>query len=145
MRISDWSSDVCSSDILEKRARPRRAVAIDLARHQKRSQRRDRWRIETARETDQADQPVGAEQPLVRRQPHTHARPRQQGDRRGAEQHHDNGIADQAALLAAISEMSTEQGDRKSTRLYSSHYCATRLPSSAGKKKNNKPTQLQTH
>src|SRR3546814_7523464 len=33
--------------------------------------------------------------------------------------------------------------DRKSTRLNSSHYCASRMPSSAGKKKQTKPTTNQ--
>src|SRR3546814_7541994 len=49
-------------------------------------------------------------------------------------------IDDQTLLYADIGEKATHQVDRQSTRLNSSHYCASRMPSSACQKK-LKPTK----
>src|SRR3546814_20428258 len=35
MRISDWSSDVCSSDLLDRRARDHHAVKVGALRHRR--------------------------------------------------------------------------------------------------------------
>src|SRR3546814_10249970 len=47
-----------------------------------------------------------------------------------------------AALRIVAAEASVARGDRKSTRLNSSHYCASRMPSSAYKKKNKTKTKI---
>src|SRR3546814_7119533 len=97
MRISDWSSDVCSSDLRRRRrlVQPHRIAPVGDALEQ-----------EIAVEFGQrrrAHAPLGIDefdaQPL-----------------------------DRVAAVAA-------QEDRKSTRLNSSHSCASRMPSSACKNK----------
>src|SRR3546814_3982712 len=110
MRISDWSSDVCSSDLarqLDATARTRQNLAYTLALA-------GRWReSKMVASQDLSPQDAGkrvGEWAVL-------ARP-------GAE-------AQQVAQLMGV----TPQADRKSTRLNSSHYSATRLPSSAWKNK----------
>src|SRR3546814_10226947 len=117
MRISDWSSDVCSSDLL---ARGGGGLLL-----------RDRGAF------------VGGEQ-LVDQHGERGARPSEQhgaGDQRDAllpdgadTQEPDMAVrANEDSMVlkqrrAALAQIA--QADRKSTRLHSSHYCATRLPSS---------------
>src|SRR3546814_8953671 len=111
MRISDWSSDVCSSDLDETpdahRLGGKRAVkgAEDIVAHS-----RDRIAL------DQGHMLVGGR--MI------------DGLRLPAAEDAEDGIpvsdigqfGDQLDLAAL---------DRKSTRLNSSHYCASRMPSSA--------------
>src|SRR3546814_4056140 len=101
MRISDWSSDVCSSDLQEDRLHHRRGGAqadflgIGLDLHA----------LETTRQRDDDAEDGRLDQPHP-----------QVMDR-----HH-------------LPQPLDEGEDRKSTRLNSSHYCASRMPSYAWKK-----------
>src|SRR3546814_7828955 len=92
MRISDWSSDVCSSDLEQ----------ADLRRQRKHA---DEQRP-PGREGD-GDDKIGD-----RRRGH-HPRP------------------DETEAVHHITDLGNLLGDRKSTRLNSSHSCASRMPSSA--------------
>src|SRR3546814_8310419 len=124
MRISDWSSDVCSSDLtpragrLEVPAAGRRGgVAYVLqATH------------------------VNEHLPLTVRETVTMGRYAHTGplrrlgadDRAVVERSMDAlGISDLAALPLHELSSGQRQRDRKSTPLNSSHYCASRIPSSA--------------
>src|SRR3546814_2220559 len=104
MRISDWSSDVCSSDLLTScvfhvAARSIATQALSIFG--------DHSDVMAARGTGFAL--LGAA---------------------SVQEAHDLALVAQSATLEA-------RVDRKSTRLNSSHYCATRMPSFACKKKNN--------
>src|SRR3546814_5253254 len=119
MRISDWSSDVCSSDLdLRDRAdgvlealEVAGLVTLQLDLHQELGCRRDllqrHLRMVAADEAGlvEALQAVPA------------------GRRREA---HPGG-----QLRLGDAPLRLEDGDRKSTRLNSSHSCAARMPSSA--------------
>src|SRR3546814_8336190 len=124
MRISDCSSDVCSSDLslaiaLHALVAQRLLAAFELL-EQRRSHRQcdgdgehvdDREMRESGRHRRvdiRVFRHVGGEQDV-----------RGAGQRRAAGGHRDH-------------------GDRKSTRLQSSHYCAPRMPSSALKKNKKK-------
>src|SRR3546814_3768877 len=122
MRISDWSSDVCSSDLSYPRALAPQPEDDDLPR--------DRDRADD--EHDVAERPYPAQrfkEALLKelgaaRIPHARRHARfelEQPDRQqaGEDHQHKPGV------------------DRKSTRLNSSHQCATRMTSSACKKKPN--------
>src|SRR3546814_3162705 len=109
MRISDWSSDVCSSDLVRGRALP------EVADGQKPVQRRILYAMQ-AMGLGSGAKPVKSARVV--------------GDVLG--KYHPHG--DQAAYDAMV------RIDRKSTRLNSSHYCASRMPSSACKKKAHKLT-----
>src|SRR3546814_1705812 len=105
MRISDWSSDVCSSDL---------DGDVSLARHHRRVDHVHR--VEHRRQQ---------------------AAERYLGERPGVE------VGDVALVLdghlrqAGVGELPCEAAellgelDRKSTRLNSSHYCESRMPSAA--------------
>src|SRR3546814_3709061 len=100
MRISDWSSDVCSSDLV---------VVQDAG---------GCFALHVADAIiEQAVSPAGEPRDTLRFERASaiavpgHAQP----------------LFDLAALARAM----TMAGDRKSTRLNSSHQCATRMPSSA--------------
>src|SRR3546814_1624474 len=103
MRISEWSSDVCSSDLLA-----RRDSRIAAAKQ----------RLES--EMAAFRQAMGVQSGIV------------------------ENVRDDAETLKAIVDRSqgaegglqaAQATDRKSTRLNSSHYCASRMPSSARTKK----------
>src|SRR3546814_4758833 len=103
MRISDWSSDVCSSDlrrIIESLNRPLRPT---VAFHEQGHCQED-WR-RCGRQSD-ADPHVTA----LRETPFEGS----------------TYIVEARKVWRALLS-----GDRKSTRLNSSHYCAYRMPSSA--------------
>src|SRR3546814_10481680 len=107
MRISDWSSDVCSSDLLEILGLVDRFAvglhdAIGGAQHQ-------------LAHADALEVEVVADH-LDRRRHHV------------GELH----LAD-AQSAAAAGRAEPAEKDRKSTRLKSSPYCASRMPSSACK------------
>src|SRR3546814_8926274 len=105
MRSSDWSSDVCSSDLLEE---PGNWIAlIELFRNAAHFGDDDRRKIDLGFFVEPGLAPVA----LAR-------------DRAGCI---DEAPGDSAVFV--------DEGDRKSTRLNSSHYCAYRMPYSAGKKK----------
>src|SRR3546814_9142874 len=114
MRISDWSSDVCSSDLGELTIRP--ATGLTLAANAL-------WlktRINDYDGTNAAGQPEnfdGAEFIYS---------PEFQGSVTLA---YDTPVSDTFDLTGAV--RARYQRDRKSTRLNSSHYCASRMPSSA--------------
>src|SRR3546814_6143869 len=129
MRISDWSPDVCSSDLLGLRLDPGDAIeARDRAvEHAKRALDLDR-EVDVARRVDDVD-------PVI--VPETGRRGRRDRDpalllllhpvhRRGPPM----GLAD----LVVLAGIEMDALDRKSTRLNSSHLCAARLPSYAQKK-----------
>src|SRR3546814_1454353 len=109
MRISDWSSDVCSSDLLRRRDHPADG-------HDPRAHVPDR--AETVR-LDGVDARAPAQD---------------EGDP-GALQGRQ--AAPAAGDHAALQEREGQSGrglpaeDRKSTSMNSSHYCAYRMPSSA--------------
>src|SRR3546814_6424877 len=105
MRISDWSSDVCSSDL---RMHP--ALEIPVAGEHR------------------ADGEVLGLDGVVDRL----------GQRAGVADAGGAAIADEVeaervevVLQICRLEIVRDDLDRKSTRLHSSHYCATRMPSSA--------------
>src|SRR3546814_4628365 len=141
MRISDWSSDVCSSDLLrireaggphelERRARRRRLfVGIGDGEH-----RRHRTGHPKLVEIGIADE--------LYRVPRRPAR-REVADRVTANVEaigHD--LAD---VRHAVLQRAERAKDRKSTRLNSSHYCASRMPSSACKKNKQPPRPHTSH
>src|SRR3546814_8741453 len=103
MRISDWSSDVCSSDL----------TRIDMAR-------------------DVAQRLAEAAPDVVFNA--LHGTPGEDGtvqgllDLMGLRYTH-SGLA--TSVLAIDKQLTKTLLDRKSTRLNSSHYCASRTPSSA--------------
>src|SRR3546814_3742240 len=104
MRISDWSSDVCSSDLA--------TIAVgDLHEHV-------RARVATGHRAGRTDR----KHPLALIADITHRRAR------GIGAHERLGpglIAGKQKLTIGVT------ADRKSTRLNSSHSCASRMPSSA--------------
>src|SRR3546814_8352184 len=108
MRISDWSSDVCSSDLRlgTEQYRTRPAPAL-----------RDNAGVRALHRRS------------LRERSLRHRRLHPGGRRRGRRSLLRGGGA--AILLAA-------RKDRKSTRLNSSHSCASRMPSSACKTKTTK-------
>src|SRR3546814_9809346 len=119
MRISDWSSDVCSSDlmvhVLEEgllqglgQVAPRREVPLQAAQHQNEVQHDG---LEAAVEVvGHPEVPVQPRLPRLR---------------------HDGTIERQGIGVARLgAEEALPDQDRKSTRLNSSHSCAYRMPSS---------------
>src|SRR3546814_4630688 len=107
MRISDWSSDVCSSDLMreDRRSCSHGREHLDL-------RGRVGHMIFAAHDMRNAHLNIidcGGQ----------HIKP-------GAILTPDHGIADQPGV-----KMLLPAEDRKSTRLNSSHYCASRMPSSA--------------
>src|SRR3546814_6311578 len=102
MRISDWSSDVCSSDLL------RRAVAAVA------------WRSLTA---------FGMKFFSNRASDGGHGSVGRRGGSAAAEFR--LAAFEERARAFAHVVGGEHQADRKSTRLNSSHYCAYRMPSSA--------------
>src|SRR3546814_1305923 len=109
MRISDWSSDVCSSDL---------AIDAILGR---------------------LDRPGDRDHPLI-----VVEHPADVaifgaigGDAVAADEfdHHEG----EGARHAAVLQLLDHAQDRKSTRLNASPYCASRMPSSAGKTKIKSP------
>src|SRR3546814_5181020 len=105
MRISDWSSDVCSSDLVDDM----RGIL----------QRLDRIA------------PIGCEFGAARQQSLTLVDVERREARRAA------GRLARIGIAVEQFDPSFGTGDRKSTRLNSNPYCATRMPSSASKKKKN--------
>src|SRR3546814_4212945 len=106
MRISDWSSDVCSSDLLAGlAAAPGRALGRAAAR---------RFQSVASRNEDRAGSALADGLAAVQLD---------------AELVGDHLLA--ARLLAGLAAQVIAVRDRKSTRLNSSHYCASRMPSSA--------------
>src|SRR3546814_1453521 len=110
MRISDWSSDVCSSDLDRQGAQRRHRIDAmfgDLRDHRIRHavfgiEEENRRRLRRARQPDaQALRHVALVQPILR-----HAR-------------------------TIDIDVDLRIADRKSTRLNYSHYCATHMPTSA--------------
>src|SRR3546814_1853392 len=126
MRISDWSSDVCSSDLLHSAFR---ALGVgDAARI-----------AEIIGRIAPVD--VGQEDqlpPAPRLRPCLQPRDRRFGDdiERGALPDIARAAVDRvqhmraaiARLVALVAEHGALQAHRKSTRLNSSHSCATRMP-----------------
>src|SRR3546814_7615990 len=114
MRISDWSSDVCSSDL----RRHKQAVGARVG-------------AELHVPVERAGQIAAAKAPLPLR-------------RRGLEApaikapllRSGRGLEAPAIQSPSPAQREREARDRKSTRLNSSHSCATRMQSSAGKQKN---------
>src|SRR3546814_9698604 len=112
VRISDWSSDVCSSDLLFLHRQ-----RVHVGAHE------DRRTVAIFEQADDA----GAADLLG----HGKARVAQmlREDARGADLLHP-----EFGVLVEVLVKRVERRivlDRKSTRLNSSHYCATRMPSSA--------------
>src|SRR3546814_3684263 len=103
MRISDWSSDVCSSDLPD-------GDRVVAQAHQ------DLWTGADDGEAAQVDEEEEGRgvQPAQRAIEREGRQPERQ--RQALRQHDLKDVAGQ---------------DRKSTRLNSSHYCASRMPSSA--------------
>src|SRR3546814_3890835 len=121
MRISDWSSDVCSSDL----------GAGSLAALFGHGDECVQQRIGAARRTVY---------PLLAQ---SSAEPRTTGTLAGRVEHggvgHAGPLDDRArgfqGHLGSVPASAAAAGDRKSTRLNSSHSCASRMPSSACKTK----------
>src|SRR3546814_1121742 len=116
MRISDWSSDVCSSD---------------LAWHRQRQQYLDQY-LQARSAVDQRAllQLIGDRAEIAHQQP-------------GAERDEEGRVGEderQAGIEDTIGEHhgGKRDEDRKSTRLTSSHSCASRMPSSACRTKRTK-------
>src|SRR3546814_2831681 len=127
MRISDWSSDVCSSDL---------PPGVDWSSVLAQRESHIDWlggQIEAARERlAQAHKALqAAEHELAEaREAFFRAKARQEA----LEKRRDSWRGEQRALEARQEEDITADllmADRKSTRLNSSHSCASRMPSSA--------------
>src|SRR3546814_1715443 len=124
MRISDWSSDVCSSDLVEGRQ-------VDVVGRQRVEQElRQRRGLLQARV--QARCAFAAHQGV-----RVLALGQEQEERLAA------ATRAMESVLPRMREStdSIARVDRKSTRLNSSHQCASRMPSSAGKKKTHNKEQ----
>src|SRR3546814_9199944 len=108
MRISDWSSDVCSSDLRREPAGGREAVAVA--------------------QQDEAHRTSGQEGGAG-----VH---REEGVAGAGQERHREAVVERLFRRLRIGERAAGavEGmyeDRKSPRLNSSHSCATRMPSSA--------------
>src|SRR3546814_6110684 len=114
MRISDWSSDVCSSDLSGRRP--------SLRQHGLLARGRVGIDVPPRSPLDKGPARRLARGSLLKEEVEEVG----QFDRRLARDFADPRVAvpDPVCTLRA--------GDRKSPRLNSSHYCATRMPSSAG-------------
>src|SRR3546814_4240806 len=117
MRISDWSSDVRSSDLHVERQQPGEFLGVD------------------GRNRGQAAQRRRVQHQYVQRLPAVRNGMGQPPDAFAVDQVQRRGGRMAASLMNAIL-------DRKSTRLNSSHSCASRMPSSACKKQ---PTFIQSY
>src|SRR3546814_5614523 len=114
MRISDWSSDVCSSDLARENEAPIAIAAIDIAvlvdleEHARMAERAGN----TVSAAVAGDAAMGDSDRFGRR---------------------DHGWGDSKARCGGQSstDIPSCQRDRKSTRLNYSHSCATRMPSPA--------------
>src|SRR3546814_7685801 len=104
MRISDWSSDVCSSDLAEAEARRSGRTANRLR-------------------ADANGLAIGLDNGAAADADADHI----------AERKRDGDAFDLAACIGTHRAVldDADVGDRKSTRLNFSHYCASRMPSSA--------------
>src|SRR3546814_5608568 len=107
MRISDWSSDVCSSDLNGRAIGAGCRVGIAEELHE-------------AAERNGADLPAGAILVVPAEQF------RAETDRENLDPH--TAAARHPVMSQFVDEH--DDGDRKSTRLNSSHQCAHRIPSS---------------
>src|SRR3546814_5854827 len=109
MRISDWSSDVCSSDLwVDKRGTRWRLAALPLGGY-----------VKFAGDMNAARQP---DRRWLELSPHERA-----------QCFPSKPLWQRALIVAAgpaINFLFAIVVDRKSTRLNSSHYCASRMPSS---------------
>src|SRR3546814_2645642 len=119
MRISDWSSDVCSSDLqlaAERRARAasiRPQAAFDLASLPQAARPYRAWASPSV--------DVVASAGVV-------------SDKRGGsyvQGRYEIFAAGEVLAQSFDARLSSDNEDRKSTRLNSSHSCAPRMPSSA--------------
>src|SRR3546814_2941393 len=126
MRISDWSSDVCSSDLVDLLRRLEAIVAVAAALGRMLAEMAQQQRAATLDRLDQRAQRIEP-RPLARdarlgqlSQPHP--RPR---EILGAPQHQRLGGV---AIAPRTSGFLIIALDRKSPRLNSSHYCASRIP-----------------
>src|SRR3546814_7148522 len=112
MRISDWSSDVCSSDLIDGHLGE--ALIADaqksISAHQLQHAAAVDGRVAAA-ELAAGNLEVAENIASI------HANQAAAGDVQRA--------------LAAVALADADARDRKSTRLNSSHYCATRMPSAA--------------
>src|SRR3546814_1009661 len=113
MRISDWSSDVCASDLLP---RLRQALGTHLV-HAPPEHLGDQVLLAAEVVVDRGDVDVGAAGHLA-----------QGGAAEAVLGEQLLGGAEDAVLGR---ELGVGHRDRKSTRLNSSHSCASRMPSSA--------------
>src|SRR3546814_2750742 len=121
MRISDWSSDVCSSDLATPTA-PKRSASDACGK--KGWQAGNRLKAALIRKTlPGAVWRVSRRFGTCRENVATSAR-------------RDHGCRRNLVLYRAGQSVGREPEDRKSTRLTSSHQCAARMPSSARIKKN---------
>src|SRR3546814_2952032 len=122
MRISDWSSDVCSSDLADEHGGVILGKSLKIAVHPPLA-RRDRKRIIGTREMVEADRNIAgvgqasiAEFGLLEAQPLVRQPARV-----------DTPLARDHLQQVGIAE----KGDRKCTRLNSSNQCASRMPAYA--------------
>src|SRR3546814_6620179 len=125
MRISDWSSDVCSSDLQERLAKLAGGVAVIKVG--------GATEVEVKERKDRVDDALNATRAAV-----------EEGivpgggtallyaTKKLASIKLDN--QDQQVGVEIVRRAIQSPVDRKSTRLNSSHYCASRMPSSACKK-----------
>src|SRR3546814_2813523 len=138
MRISDWSADVCSSDL------PPLLGVVTHAHHDQRIAQAGKTQAKTALGIGLAllllQRPLGGNQDVIQ---HAYRQPggpfhfldietRLVADWR----RHVHGQVQTAQAAASV----LGPGDRTRTRLHSSHYFATRLPSSASQPQPNHST-----
>src|SRR3546814_4319204 len=129
MRISDWSSDVCASDRAEEGRDVGAEIVDGIAA----------FHDDQRRQSRVGDFPAD-HRIILRLQP-------EEGNRVAAERVGAEGQDQQFRRedADAVYRLVERREDRKSTRLNSSHYCATRLPSSACTKKQITPTNTTTN
>src|SRR3546814_5089248 len=131
MRMSDWSSDVCASDLECSWGRYRRAVAIAY----------DRFEGESAAEPSDSDRvgpqdlvgPAALKRAFVGEEIEQRPNRRQQPPTRRKYRGYDAGR--RPPLQQPVHQTpGLDIRDRQRTRRHSSHYCATPIPSPPCKK-----------
>src|SRR3546814_2485032 len=118
MRIRDWSSDVCSSDLSVEDISEALQTPLGSRRVSTYTDRGEEYRVIMQAEKEGRETISDLGKIYVRSSA--------------------GGLVTLSSLVT-VKEIAGPQSDRKSTRLNSSHYCASRMPTSAQKTTHHTP------